>query len=189
MLWNKIVFKRISIHFRGIYHTTKSRCVKLKRCELERIGKFKFITLQQEKKNIQGLPILWPTGVEKGFPKRNSIVSPRENILKRPLDRRVLATVDWAWSVWVSFWFVRLMRRSRGNSQETSQAQKPLQIHRGSMHVPVCSDCTSTHKLYDYFMTFVLRLEGSVSDECYTYIWFRDHIIKVSSCPWNFNKS
>lgn len=28
------------------------------------------------------LPILWPTGVEKGFPKRNSMVSPSENIPK-----------------------------------------------------------------------------------------------------------
>lgn len=38
-------------------------------------------TNHQHTRIVSNLPILWPTGVENGFPSRYSIVSPSENII------------------------------------------------------------------------------------------------------------
>ncbi len=85
------------------------------------------------------LPILWPTGVEKGFPIRNSIVSPSENILEnyeRPLYVTVIWQNYWAQNGLVSLRFrcvplrgARALRRSRENTHRARKRLIATQAH------------------------------------------------------------
>lgn len=93
---------------------------------------------------ISDLPILWPTGVEKGFPMRNSIVSPSENIFqsfKRPLE--VEANMYEAQSCGVSFCFQcePLPQRRTGSpapSRENTRTRARTRTQPGNTEAAAC---------------------------------------------------